>query len=148
VQTLQFEERLYPSAGMYLAYSLLSPMVLLAAAPFGWPLAIALGSVTLLTVLVLSSVLSPLVVVDSERLLAGRMSIPLSVIGDATEIAKSDLRAELGPLLDARAQLMIRGDLKGAVKVEISDPNDPTPYLVISTRRPKELVSALRANRA
>jgi hypothetical protein len=123
-------------------------MVLLAAAPFGWPLAIALGSVTLLTVLVLSSVLSPLVVVDSERLLAGRMSIPLSVIGDATEIAKSDLRAELGPLLDARAQLMIRGDLKGAVKVEISDPNDPTPYLVISTRRPKELVSALRANRA
>jgi hypothetical protein len=148
VQTLQFEERLYPSAGMYLAYSLLSPMVLLAAAPFGWPLAIALGSVTLLTVLVLSSVLSPLVVVDSERLLAGRISIPLSVIGNATEIAKSDLRAELGPQLDARAQLMIRGDLKGAVKVEISDPKDPTPYLVISTRRPKELVSALRANRA
>lgn len=148
MQTLQFEERLYPSAGMYLAYSLLSPMVLLAAAPFGWPLAIALGSVTLLTVLVLSSVLSPLVVVDSERLLAGRMSIPLSVIGNATEIAKSDLRTELGPQLDARAQLMIRGDLKGAVKVEISDPNDPTPYLVISTRRPKELVSALRANRA
>jgi hypothetical protein len=123
-------------------------MVLLAAAPFGWPLAIALGSVTLLTVLVLSSVLSPLVVVDSERLLAGRMSIPLSVIGNATEIAKSDLRTELGPQLDARAQLMIRGDLKGAVKVEIADPNDPTPYLVISTRRPKELVSALRANRA
>jgi hypothetical protein len=133
---------------MYLAYSLLSPMVLLAAAPFGWPLAIALGSVTLLTVLVLASVLSPLVVVDSERLLAGRMSIPLSVIGNATEIAKSDLRTELGPQLDARAQLMIRGDLKGAVKVEISDPHDPTPYLVISTRRPKELVSALRANRA
>jgi hypothetical protein len=148
VQTLQFEERLYPSAGMYLAYSLLSPMVLLAAAPFGWPLAIALGSVTLLTVLVLSSVLSPLVVVDSERLLAGRMSIPLSVIGNATEIAKSDLRTELGPQLDARAQLMIRGDLMGAVKVEIADPNDPTPYLMISTRRPKELVSALRANRA
>jgi hypothetical protein len=148
VQTLQFEERLYPSAGMYLAYSLLSPMVLLAAAPFGWPLAIALGSVTLLTVLVFSSVLSPLVVVDSERLLAGRMSIPLSVIGNATEIAKSDLRTELGPQLDARAQLMIRGDLMGAVKVEIADPNDPTPYLMISTRRPKELVSALRANRA
>ena len=133
---------------MYLVYSLLSPMVLLAAAPFGWPLAIALGSVTLLTVLVLSSVLSPLVVVDSERLLAGRMSIPLSVIGNATEIAKSNLRAELGPQLDARAQLMIRGDLKGAVKVEISDPNDPTPYMVISTRRPKELVSALRANKS
>jgi hypothetical protein len=148
VQTLQFEERLYPSAGMYLAYSLLSPMVSLAAAPFGWTLAISLGAITLLAVLVLASVLSPMIVVDAERLLAGKMSIPLSVIADVTEIAKSDLREELGPKLDARAQLMIRGDLKSAVKVAISDVNDPTPYLVVSTRRPSELVSALRANRA
>lgn len=148
MQTLQFEERLYPSAGMYLAYSLLSPMVLLAAAPFGWPLAFALGAITLMAVLVLASVLSPMIVVDTERLLAGRMSIPLSAIGDATEIATSDLRDELGPKLDARAQLVIRGDLKTAVKVAISDESDPTPYLVISTRRPQELVSALRANRA
>jgi hypothetical protein len=101
-----------------------------------------------MAVLVLASVLSPMIVVDTERLLAGRMSIPLSVISDAAEIATSDLRDELGPKLDARAQLMIRGDLKTAVKVVISDKSDPTPYLVVSTRRPQELVSALRANRA
>lgn len=148
MQTLQFEERLYPSVGMYLAVSLLSPMVLLAAAPFGWPLAIGLAVITLLAVLVLASVLSPMIVVDGERLLAGRMSIPLSAIGNVTEIPKEDLRSELGPALDARAQLMIRGDLKTAVKIEIADPSDPTPYLVISTRRPGELVGALRANRA
>ena len=143
-----FEERLYPSIGMYLAYSLLSPRVLLAAAPFGWPLAIGLGGVTLLAALVLASVLSPLVVVDSERLLAGKFAIPRSAIGEATEISSTDLRMELGPKLDARAQLVIRGDLKTAVRVEVIDPNDPTPYLIISTRRPAELVSALRANRA
>jgi hypothetical protein len=146
VQTLQFEERLYPSPGMYLAYSLLSPMVLLAAAPFGWPLAISLGAVTLLSVVVLASVLSPMVVFDGERLLTAKMSIPKSVIGNVSEIDSDDLRAQLGPKLDARAQLMIRGDVKTAVRVEITDPNDPTPYLIISTRRPKELVSALRAN--
>ena len=146
MQTLQFEERLYPSIGMYLAYSLLSPMVLLAAAPFGWPLAISLGAFTLLAALVLASVLSPLVVVDGERLLAGRMSIPKPAIGKVTEIDTEDLRAQLGPKLDARAQLMIRGDVKTAVRVEISDANDPTPYLIISTRRPRELVSALRTN--
>jgi hypothetical protein len=148
VQTLQFEERLYPSIGMYLAFSLLSPMVLLAAAPFGWTLAITLGSITLIAALVLASVLSPMIVVDGDRLLAGKFSVPLSVIGAAIEIPTENLRNELGPSLDARAQLMIRGDLNTAVKIEIADENDPTPYLIVSTRRPAELVSALRANRA
>ncbi len=147
MQTLQFEERLYPAAGMYLAYSLLSPMVLLAAAPFGWALAIALGALTLLAALLFASVFSPMVLVDDVRLVAGKMSIPLSAIGSVEEIEQQNLRQELGPKLDARAQLQIRGDLKNAVKVCISDPQDPTPYLIISTRRPKELVSALRANR-
>jgi len=147
VQTLQFEERLYPSVGMYLAYSLLTPMVALVAAPFGLTLAITLGAITFVASLVLASVLSPLVVVDGVRLIAGKMSIPLEAIGKVTEIATQDLRSELGPSLDARAQLLIRGDVKTAVKVQISDGNDPTPYLVISTRRSSELVSALRANK-
>ena len=147
MQTLQFEERLYPSVGMYLAYSLLTPMVALVAAPFGLTLAITLGAITFVASLVLASVLSPLVVVDGVRLIAGKMSIPLEAIGEVTEIATQDIRSELGPSLDARAQLLIRGDVKTAVKVQISDGNDPTPYLVISTRRSSELVSALRANK-
>ena len=147
MQTLQFEERLYPSVGMYLAYSLLTPMVALVAAPFGLTLAITFGAITFVASLVLASVLSPLVVVDGVRLIAGKMSIPLEAIGEVTEIATQDLRSELGPSLDARAQLLIRGDVKTAVKVQISDGNDPTPYLVISTRRSSELVSALRANK-
>jgi len=148
VQTLQFEERLYPSVGMYLAYLLLTPMVALVAAPFGSVLAITLGAITFIVSLVLASVLSPLVVVDGVRLIAGKMSIPLEAIGEVTEVATQDLRNELGPLLDARAQLLIRGDVKTAVKVEITDGKDPTPYLVISTRRSSELVSALRANQS
>ena len=148
MQTLQFEERLYPSLGMYLAYSLLTPMVALVAAPFGLTLAITLGSITFVASLVLASALSPLVVVDDVRLIAGKMSIPLVAIGEVTEVAAQDLRNELGPSLDARAQLLVRGDIKTAVKVSISDRNDPTPYLVISTRRSNELVSALRANKS
>ena len=148
MQTLQFEERLYPSLGMYLAYSLLTPMVALVAAPFGLTLAITLGSITFVASLVLASVLSPLVVVDDVRLIAGKMSIPLEAIGEVSEVASQDLRNELGPSLDARAQLLVRGDIKTAVKVSISDRKDPTPYLVISTRRSSELVSALRANKS
>ena len=123
-------------------------MVALVAAPFGWTLALTLGATTFVASLVLASVLSPRVVVDGVRLVAGKMSIPLEAIGDATEVATQDLRNELGPLLDARAQLLVRGDIKTAVKVEITDGNDPTPYLVISTRRSSELVGALRANKS
>jgi hypothetical protein len=133
---------------MYLAYLLLTPMVALVAAPFGSVLAITLGAITFIASLVLASVLSPLIVVDGVRLIAGKMSIPLEAIGEVTEVATQDLRNELGPLLDARAQLLIRGDVKTAVKVEITDGKDPTPYLVISTRRSSELVSALRANQS
>lgn len=146
MQTLQFEERLYPSVGMYIAYMLLTPMVMLVAAPFGWPLALSLAAVTLVGSLVLASVLSPMIVVDESRLLAGKMSIPLSAIGKVEAIPGEDLRSELGPKLDARAQLLIRGDLRSAVRIGINDANDPTPYLVVSTRRPAELVSALGAN--
>ena len=120
----------------------------LVAAPFGWTLALTLGATTFVACLVLASVLSPLVVVDGVRLIAGKMSIPLEAIGEATEVSTQDLRSELGPLLDARAQLLVRGDIKTAVKVEITDGNDPTPYLVISTRRSSELVGALRANKS
>jgi len=143
---LQFEERLYPSAGMYVAYTLLTPMVMLVAAPFGWPLALSLAAVTAAGSLILASVLSPMVIVDQNRLLAGKMSIPRSAIGAVVAISTDDLRLELGPNLDARAQLLIRGDLKEAVRIEISDSNDPTPYLVVSTRRPADLVRALGAN--
>ena len=145
MQTLQFEERLYPSVGMYIAYMLLTPMVMLVAAPFGWPLALSLAAVTLLGSLVLASVLSPLIV-DENRLLAGKMSIPLIAIGTVEAIPAEDLRSELGPKLDARVQLLIRGDLRSAVRIEINDANDPTPYLIVSTRRPADLVRALGAN--
>jgi hypothetical protein len=132
---------------MYLAYTLLTPMVALVAAPFGVTLAITLGAVTFVACLVLASVLSPLVVVAEGRLIAGKMSIPISALGEAREIPMAELRSELGPRLDSRAQIQIRGDIKTAIKVDVIDETDPTPYLIISSRRASELVSALRANK-
>jgi hypothetical protein len=33
------------------------------------------------------------------------------------------------------------------VKIEVADPEDPTPYLLISSRNPEKLAIALDANR-
>ena len=46
---------------------------------------------------------------------------------------------------DARAYLLLRPYLKRAVRVEITDPADPAPYWLVSTRHPDELAAALDA---
>ena len=44
---------------------------------------------------------------------------------------------------DARAYLLIRPYLKRSVRVELRDPRDATPYWLVSSRRPEQLVTAL-----
>jgi hypothetical protein len=52
-----------------------------------------------------------------------------------------------GPAADARAYLLLRPYLKRAVKVQITDPADPTPYWLVSSRHPEALAGALNAAR-
>jgi hypothetical protein len=148
VKQVAYSERQTPSVGFLIALSLSGPMVLLAALPFGLELALTL------MVLVPSSLILTLyfsarkIVITQDELRAGSFRIPRSVIAAAKAIAPEQLRHELGPGLDARARLAIRGDLKQAVRIELSDPQDPTPYVLISTRNPAGLVSALGAGRS
>jgi hypothetical protein len=122
-------------------------MLLLAALPFGTQTGLVvatLGTLTLLTIVVFSS---PTIAVDSA-LRVSRIQIPLTAIGNTEQLDKEQLRKVIGPSVDARSQLFIRGYIKTALRVEITDPKDPTPYFVISTRRPAELAVALLANRS
>ncbi len=138
---------MWPSVGILLATSLSFPMLLLAALPFGTQVGLvvaATGALALLALVVLSA---PTITVDSE-LRVSRIRIPLAAIGTTEELDKERLRKLIGPAADARSQLFIRGYIKTALKVEIVDPQDPTPYFVISTRRPAELAVALLANRS
>jgi hypothetical protein len=43
---------------------------------------------------------------------------------------------------------VIRGGIDGVVIVAITDPDDPAPYWVISTRTPDRLAAALRRAQA
>ena len=142
-----FRERLWPSAGILLAASLSLPMLLLAALPFGTQVGFTVAILGTLSLFGLLFITSPTISVD-KHLKVGRMRIPLTVLASAEEIEREALRDLIGPKADARAQLFIRGYIKTAVKIQISDPLDPTPYVVISTRRPKELAVALLANRS
>jgi hypothetical protein len=142
-----FEERLNPSLSIVLALSMSGPMVLLAALPFGPVLAFTLAFAVPLVLIAGAFYLAPVIRV-TESLSRGSFEIPLDALGDAAIFSGEEARLERGPRLDARAKLAIRGDLDQVVKVVVSDPQDPTPYILISTRRPEDLVAALRANRA
>jgi len=88
--------------------------------------------------------------VADGRLRAGRAQIAAEHLGEAVALDPDATRRVAGPVADARAYLLLRPYLKRAVRVDITDPADPAPYWLLSSRRPDELAAAidtLRGNR-
>ena len=96
--------------------------------------------------MLLANLSAPKVLVG-ESLRAGRFQIPLSAIGDIEVLDRERFGRLIGPEANPAAQLMIRGDVKQGARLFISDPSDPTPYVIISSRRPEQLIAAIDANR-
>lgn len=74
---------------------------------------------------------------------AGHARIEAAHLGPATALDPEETRRLAGREADARAYLLLRPYLKRAVRVTVADPRDPTPYWLVSTRHPEELVAAL-----
>lgn len=85
------------------------------------------------------------IVVEGRSLRAGRAHIGAEHLGEVVALDAAQTKRAAGIEADARAYLLLRPYLKRAVRVEIVDPADPTPYWLISTRRPEELARALTA---
>jgi hypothetical protein len=83
--------------------------------------------------------------VSGGELRAGEAHIPLDLLGEAEIIAPEDRRKAMGPFLDPAAYVVHKGWVKSLVRVRVNDPEDPTPYWMISTRRPEELVAAIKS---
>jgi hypothetical protein len=80
-------------------------------------------------------------------LVAGDARIPLTALGRAEVLEAEEALAWRTRRADPRAHMLLRGYVRTAVRVEVTDPEDPTPYLYLSTRRPKALVAALEHGR-
>jgi hypothetical protein len=74
---------------------------------------------------------------------AGPAHIPIARIGAAEALDKEATRRVHGVDADARAFLVTRPYISRAVKVVLDDPDDPTPYWLISSRHPRQLAAAL-----
>lgn len=80
----------------------------------------------------------------TRELHAGPAHLPVSQIGRVEYVTGEAKRQALGPQLDPEAFVLHRPWVGPVVRIEVIDPDDPTPYWVVSTRRPEELLAALR----
>lgn len=90
---------------------------------------------------------APRIAVAGGELRAGGAHIPLAVLGEVRELTAEQTRVELGTGLDARAYVCLRAGAHTAVRVEVVDAADPTPYWLVSTRHPSELAGAVARGR-
>jgi hypothetical protein len=75
----------------------------------------------------------------------GSAAKELRHLGRAEIVPKANRQQALGPELDPMAHLMIRAWVRHVVRVEITDPDDPTPYWVFSVRDAPGLLAALKS---
>jgi Protein of unknown function (DUF3093) len=85
------------------------------------------------------------VTVTAEELQVDDARLPLSVIADVVALDAAGKREALGVGAHPLAFIIQRPWIGPAVQVILDDPADPTPFWVISTRRPVELATALLA---
>lgn len=79
------------------------------------------------------------------ELWAGRAHLPASVVRRAAEVPRSAKSAALGRQLDPAAFVVHRNWVGPMALIVLDDPEDPTPYWLISCRHPDRLLAALRS---
>lgn len=80
---------------------------------------------------------------DQTELWAGGAHLPTTVIARTAVVPASAKSAALGRQLDPAAFVSHRAWVGPMVLVVLDDPDDPTPYWLISARRPERLLAAL-----
>lgn len=86
--------------------------------------------------------------VHEATLEAGRARLPLEFAGPIDVLDRSGTRTALGTAADPAAYTVTRSWLPGSIRVEVRDPDDPTPYWLIGSRHPDRLAAAVVAARA
>ncbi|MDR7385182.1 DUF3093 domain-containing protein [Promicromonospora iranensis] len=142
--TLTFHERLLPGPGGWLGTVGLGAIAAIALWPLHTTAAVVVGLLVCVGSAAALAVTSPVVEVSDGVLRAGSARIPVTLLGPAEALDVAAMRHELGPGLDGRAYVCLRAWARTGVRVTLDDPADPTPYWLVSTRRPQLLVEALR----
>ncbi|MEU1179546.1 DUF3093 domain-containing protein [Streptomyces sp. NPDC005820] len=143
-----YEERLTAPRTWWFVSFLVGVSFALILLPFGTlPLLGGLVGGTAVAAVAASSYGSVRIRVVGDALIAGEAKIPVAALGEAEVLDQEEARAWRTYKADVRAFLLLRAYIPTALKVQVTDPDDPTPYLYLSTREPERLAQALRTAR-
>ena len=81
--------------------------------------------------------------VTGDELIVDDARLPLRFVATVTPLTALETRDLLGPHAEPYAFVIQRPWVGGAVRVDLDDPADPTPYWLVSSRRPAELAAAV-----
>ncbi|MFJ5262126.1 DUF3093 domain-containing protein [Streptomyces sp. NPDC088387] len=144
-----FEERLTAPKSWWAVSLLVGVAMALVLLPFGTlPLLGGLVGGTAVAAVAASSYGSIRLRVVGGSLIAGDAKIPVTALGEAHVLDPEEARAWRTYKADTRAFMLLRAYIPTAVRIEVTDPEDPTPYLYLSTREPERLLEAVRQARA
>ncbi|MEU3756217.1 DUF3093 domain-containing protein [Streptomyces olivoreticuli] len=144
-----YEERLTAPRSWWLIAALVGVAMALILLPLGTvPMLGGLVGGTALASIVVSSYGSARIRVVGGALVAGDAKIPVTALGTAEVLDAEEARAWRTHKADTRAFMLLRGYIPTALRIEVTDPADPTPYVYLSTRTPERLAAALAAVRA
>lgn len=144
-----YDERLNAPRSWWLlplAAGLCLALILLRFGPV--PAAIGLVAGVVLGAAVVSSYGAARIRVVQGSLVAGDARIPVEALGRAWPLDRAETVAWRTAKADPRAFMLLRSYVPTALRVEVTDPQDPTPYLYLSTRSPERLAEALESARA
>ncbi|KOV70557.1 membrane protein [Streptomyces sp. NRRL WC-3618] len=144
-----YEERLTAPRSWWLISFLVGVSFALIMLPFGTlPLLGGLVGGTAVAAVAASSYGSIRIRVVGDALIAGEAKIPVAALGETEILNAEEARAWRTYKADTRAFMLLRSYIPTALRVQVTDPEDPTPYLYLSTREPEQLVAALESARA
>jgi hypothetical protein len=81
--------------------------------------------------------------VTADLLRVGPARIERKYISGVTSLTSEEMRILRGPKINTAAYMQIRFWISTGVKITISDPQDPTPYWLVSSKKAHQLAGAL-----
>ncbi len=142
-QAVLYQERLWPTPWVWLIAAGFSAATIVMFAPISVEVAVGVAVVVAIMVFTLLILSTPRITVTATTLTVGRASIERSYLGAVEWFAGDDATYQRGPGLNGLAYLCIRGWISPVVRIEVTDPEDRTPYWLASSRNPERLVAAL-----
>ncbi len=88
------------------------------------------------------------VAVEDGELRVDDARLPVRFVAGVTVLGVAEKRLLLGTAAHPHAFVVQRPWVRGAVQIHLDDPADPTPYWVVSSRRPAALAAAVLTARA